>query len=89
MPPGSRKKRRPSYWDGDLQEVIRSPAARYVVSSPIRKDEVRSQQAEVEFHEDPLHEDMHMTDDELDGISRIAEGGTTIPLGDATIYGHG
>ena len=46
---GSRKKRRPSYWDGDLKEIMRSPAARHVVSSPTRKDDVRSQQAEVEF----------------------------------------
>ncbi|KIV88263.1 hypothetical protein PV10_07960 [Exophiala mesophila] len=48
---GSRKKRRPSYWDGDLKEIVRSPAARHIVSSPIRKDDVKSQQAEVEWHD--------------------------------------
>jgi hypothetical protein len=51
-PSGSRKKRRPSYWDGDLEEVVRSPAARRVVSSPIKKDDVRSLQADVEFERD-------------------------------------
>jgi hypothetical protein len=51
VPPGPRKKRRPSYWDGDLEQVVQSPAARHVVSSPIKKDDVQSMQAEVEGQE--------------------------------------
>ncbi|KAI1616389.1 hypothetical protein EDD36DRAFT_484195 [Exophiala viscosa] len=53
-PPGSRKKRRPSYWDVDLEEVVRSPAARHVVSSPIKKDDVRSHKGEVEYEEENI-----------------------------------
>lgn len=70
---GSRKKRRPSYWDGDFEEVVRSQAARHVVSSPIKKDDVMSQQAEVEFHEGSLSGEVQMMDDELDGRSSTAE----------------
>lgn len=79
-PSGSRKKRRPSYWDGDLEEVVRSPAARHVVSSPIKKDDVRSLQADVEFQEDYRHQGNRrpMPEDELEGISRIAEGPTVM-----------
>ncbi|KAK4940059.1 hypothetical protein LTR10_019796 [Elasticomyces elasticus] len=53
-PPGSRKKRRSSYWDVDLEGVVRSPAARHVVSSPIKKDDVRSHRGEVEYGEENL-----------------------------------
>ncbi|KAL2403929.1 hypothetical protein ABEF95_010093 [Exophiala dermatitidis] len=60
-----RKKRRPSYWDGDLEEVVQSPAARHVVSSPVKKDDVRSQQAEVEFEEDSGVGGIPMTDGEI------------------------
>jgi len=80
-PPGGRKKRRPSYWDGDLEEVLHSPAARRAVSSPIKKDDVRSLQAEVEFpelHEPCLVGEMQVTDDELEDISRITEGPTIL-----------
>jgi hypothetical protein len=77
---GSRKKRRPSYWDGDLEEVVRSPAARHVVSSPIKKDDVRSLQADVEFHEDYADNENHIqaTDSELEDVSRLAEGPTIL-----------
>jgi hypothetical protein len=77
---GSRKKRRPSYWDGDLEEVVRSPAARHVVSSPIKKDDVRSFQADVEFHEDYADNENHIqaTDSELEDVSRLAEGPTIL-----------
>jgi hypothetical protein len=52
-PNGSRKKkRRPSYWDGDLAEVTRSPAARHVVPSPVKKEDVRSLQADIEFQDE-------------------------------------
>lgn len=79
-PSGSRKKRRPSYWDADLEEVVRSPAARHVVSSPIKKDDVRSLQADVEFQEDYRQKENRkpMPEDELEGISRIAEGPTVM-----------
>lgn len=80
-PPRSRKKRRPSYWDGDLEEVVRSPAARRIVSSPIKKDDVQSLQAEVDFQEHPLGGEMQISDDELEGISRTAEGPTVLPDG--------
>ncbi|OCT51645.1 hypothetical protein CLCR_08157 [Cladophialophora carrionii] len=75
-PSGSRKKRRPSYWDGDLEEVVRSPAARHVVSSPIKKDDVRSLQADVEFHDDDADKDNHMqaADSEHENVGRLAEG---------------
>lgn len=77
---GSRKKRRPSYWNGDLEEVVRSPAARRVVSSPVKKDDVRSQQAEVEFHEDAATGEV-IEGDEVDSILGIAEG-STVPQDD-------
>ncbi|EXJ58655.1 hypothetical protein A1O7_06083 [Cladophialophora yegresii CBS 114405] len=82
-PCGSRKKRRPSYWDGDLEEVVRSPAARHVVSSPIKKDDVRSLQADVEFHEDDADKENHMqaADSERGNVARLAEG--PMPLRDA------
>ncbi|EXJ82017.1 hypothetical protein A1O1_08085 [Capronia coronata CBS 617.96] len=76
-PPGSRKKRRPSYWDGDLEEVVRSPAARHVVSSPVKKDDVKSQQAEVEFHEDSPTKEM-IIDDEPDAFPRMADEGAVL-----------
>jgi hypothetical protein len=69
--PGSRKKRRPSYWDGDLEPIVRSPAARRVLSSPIKKDDVRSQQAEIESPGGSLCADMQMADQGLDAISSI------------------
>jgi hypothetical protein len=76
-PSGSRKKRRPSYWDGDLEEIVRSPAARHVVSSPVKKDvDLRSQQAEVEYDGVGFEEKQQGSEDELEGISRIAEGPT-------------
>lgn len=56
-PSSSRKKRRPSYWDIDLEEVVRSPAARHVVSSPIKKDDIRSHKGEVEYEEENLPPD--------------------------------
>ncbi|KAL6251389.1 hypothetical protein RBB50_001598 [Rhinocladiella similis] len=56
-PPESRRKRRPSYWDGDLEEVVQSPAARHVVSSPIKKDDTRSQKGEVGCLEDAMNEE--------------------------------
>ncbi|KIW37962.1 uncharacterized protein PV06_09940 [Exophiala oligosperma] len=56
-PPESRRKRRPSYWDGDLEEVVRSPAARHVVSSPIKTDDIRSQKGEIDCLQDPLVEE--------------------------------
>ncbi len=79
-PSGSRKKRRPSYWDGDLDEVVHSPAARRVVSSPIKKDDVRSLQADVEFHQDDADKEnrMQAIDDGLEDISTIAEGPTVL-----------
>ncbi|EXJ77475.1 hypothetical protein A1O3_09701 [Capronia epimyces CBS 606.96] len=79
-PSGRRKKRRPSYWDDDLEEVVRSPAARHIVSSPVTKEDVRSQQAEVEFQDEPPVQDMAMAHehDGIEGISRITEGGTAL-----------
>ncbi|EXJ71651.1 uncharacterized protein A1O5_05459 [Cladophialophora psammophila CBS 110553] len=79
-PSVSRKKRRPSYWDGDLEEVMRSPAARHVVSSPIKKDDVRSQRAEVVFHEDDTDKENQalLTKEELEDVSRVAEGPTVL-----------
>lgn len=78
-PSGSRKKRRPSYWDGDLEEIVRSPAARHVLSSPVKKDvDLRSQQAEVEYNEEGFEEHHQQSEDELEGISRIAEGPTVL-----------
>ncbi len=76
--PGHRKKRRPSYWDGDLEPVVRSPAARRVVSSPIKKDEVRSQQASIEFPDDSLSVEMQMTDHGLNAMANT-EDDTILP----------
>lgn len=73
---GSRKKRRPSYWDGDLEEIVPSPAARRIVSSPIRKDDVKSQQAEVEWHDGSGEHQAQSSRDELEGKSRTVEGPT-------------
>ena len=76
---GSRKKRRPSYWDDNLDEIVRSPAARHVVSSPVKKElDLRSQQAEVEYDDEDFGEQQHVSEDELEGISRIAEGPTVL-----------
>ncbi|KIX92209.1 uncharacterized protein Z520_12090 [Fonsecaea multimorphosa CBS 102226] len=79
-PPVSRKKRRPSYWDADLEEVMRSPAARHVVSSPIKKDDVRSERAEVESQDDGANKEnqMLLTQDDLEDVSRVAEGPTNL-----------
>jgi hypothetical protein len=79
-PSGSRKKRRPSYWDGDLEEVVRSPAARHVVSSPVKKDDVRSLQAHVEFEEEYGYKENQLkaVNDDLDNVSRVAEGPTVL-----------
>lgn len=72
---GSRKKRRPSYWDGDLEEIVRRPTARHVVSSPVKKEvDLRSQQAEVEYDDEEFEVQRQPSEDELEGISRIAEG---------------
>jgi len=78
-PPGSRKQRRPSYWDTDLEEVVRSPAARHVVSSPIKKDDVRSHKGEVEYGEENLppepimnHEDQN-NDQVTEGLSALPD----------------
>ncbi|KEF51170.1 uncharacterized protein A1O9_12784 [Exophiala aquamarina CBS 119918] len=76
---GSRKKRRPSYWDGDLEEIVRNPAARHVVSSPIKKEvDSRSQQAEVEYDDEVCEGPQQSSEDELEDISRIAEGPTVL-----------
>ncbi|KIW31754.1 uncharacterized protein PV07_03351 [Cladophialophora immunda] len=73
-PSVSRKKRRPSYWDADLEEVMRSPAARHVVSSPIKKDDVRSERAEVEFHDNGADKENQMLlTEELEDVSRAVE----------------
>lgn len=78
-PPGSRKKRRPSYWDGDLADIVRSPGARHVVNSPVIKDvDLRSQQAEVEYEEVTFEDEEDPSDDDLEGISKIAEGPTML-----------
>ncbi|OAP60938.1 hypothetical protein AYL99_05940 [Fonsecaea erecta] len=79
-PSVSRKKRRPSYWDGDLEEVMRSPAARHVVSSPIKRDHVRSERAEVEFQDDDADKEnqMLLTEEELEDVSRVVEGPTIL-----------
>lgn len=82
-PPWSRKKRRPSYWDGDLEEVMRSPAARHVLSSPIRKDDVRSQKGEVGYHGTSPDKENQMT---IQDISKLVEGGT-IPQEDVIMGG--
>lgn len=74
QPLGRRKKRRPSYWDGDLEAVVRSPAARHVVSSPITKVDVKSEQGEVEFQQDPGSGETRVKEDASDGISIVAEG---------------
>ncbi|KAK5212894.1 hypothetical protein LTR41_001842 [Exophiala xenobiotica] len=83
QPPWSRKKRRPSYWDGDLEEVVKSPAARHVLSSPIRKDDVRSQKGEVGYHGTSSDEENQMTTRD---ISNVVQGGT-IPQEDVTMEG--
>ncbi|KAK5482846.1 hypothetical protein LTR43_006596 [Exophiala xenobiotica] len=83
QPPWSRKKRRPSYWDGDLEEVVKSPAARHVLSSPIRKDDVRSQKGEVGYHGTSSDEENPMTTRD---ISNVVQGGT-IPQEDVTMEG--
>ncbi|KAJ9607920.1 hypothetical protein H2200_007999 [Cladophialophora chaetospira] len=79
-PSGSRKQRRPSYWDGDLEEVVRSPAARHFVFSPIKKDDVRSLQAEVEFHDNDADKEnqMQAIEDALQDASRFVEGPTVL-----------
>ncbi|KIW85914.1 hypothetical protein Z517_01307 [Fonsecaea pedrosoi CBS 271.37] len=76
-PSVSRKKRRPSYWDADLEEVMRSPAARHVGSSPIKKDNVRSERAGVEFHADKENQ-MLLTEESLEDESSMAEGPTVL-----------
>ena len=79
-PSGSRKKRRPSYWDGDLEEVVRSPAARHVVSSPVRKDDVKSLQADVEFDTDFTDKENEAPEFEnkKDEVFKIAERPTVL-----------
>ncbi|KAK5053731.1 hypothetical protein LTR84_001692 [Exophiala bonariae] len=73
-PSGSRKKRRPSYWDGDLTEIVRSPAARRMVNSSVTKEvDLRSQAAEVEYEEVVFNEGSVQSEDELEGVSRTAE----------------
>lgn len=76
-PSRCRKKRRPSYWDGDLSEIVRSPTARRLVKSSVTKEvDLRSQAAEVEYEEVMFEEGpvQSESEDELEGISRIAEG---------------
>jgi hypothetical protein len=73
-PSGSRKKkRRPSYWDGDLAEVTRSPAARHVVSSPVKKDDVRSLQADIEFQDESDKENRSPSSEESPDLVEVKE----------------
>ncbi|KIW13239.1 hypothetical protein PV08_08426 [Exophiala spinifera] len=67
-PPKSRRKRRPSYWDTDLKEVMRSPAARHVVSSPIKEADMRSQKGEVGCQNDDVGEENETGLGILEGI---------------------
>ena len=98
-----RKKRRPSYWDGDLKQVMKSPAGRQeqvrslqpgaerqVMTSPAKEDveSMRVSVREDENDEAPaMVEDGEEMMEGVEGVEDAGKGETDVVEGEETMEG--